>query len=290
MFYLTDSPQRAKLLKATRQHFQSRGWEVEDQSHPQLDFRVRKRQLRLFLRCLDGSARLYASSVAIIRDIENATRQVRTRTGGSLVNVFDPSFQNLALDTLILREVFAVFVENLHVITDLDRYLDELPGELDPRQSFLLKRDAWFCLFVAERYRGLGDDIRAIEWARYGVEASIGFSEAYMTLFTLLRDSGDLDGAEKIAVAALVLQPFESSLLRAMKDLSTRRGDPEAAARWALRLERELAVPRDFADIVKNQKLKAPRPSPALEQERREPEINPLGRIIAGLFRPASKD
>jgi hypothetical protein len=138
----------------------------------------------------------------------------------------------------------------LHAIASLDRYLDELPGELDRGQSLLLKRDPWFCIFIADRCHKSGDDIRAIEWARYGVDASIGFPEAYTTLFTLLRDSGDLAGAEDRPLCTCSTA-FDCDFLRGMKDLATRLGELEAAAHWAQRLERELVVPRDFADIIK---------------------------------------
>jgi hypothetical protein len=285
MVYLTDSRPRVKLLKATKRHFQTHGWEVEEQSHPHFDLRVKKRELRFFIRCLDETVRLYASSLAIIKDVESVARQVRARNGRSLVTVLDSGFHDLDLDNLVSREVFAILVQNLHAITSLDRYLDELPDELTPGQSLLLKRDVWLCLFIADRYQKLGDDIHAVDWARYGVEASTGFSDAYRTLFTLLKDRGDLIGAEKIALAALLLQPFECEFLREMKHLSAQRGDREAAARWAQRLERELAVPRDFADIIKNQKRNAPASSANVEAERPWPKPGRFGRIFAGLFR-----
>jgi hypothetical protein len=274
-------------LKATKQHFEAHGWEVEEQSHSHFDLRVTKRELRFFIRCLDETVRLYASSLAIIRNVESVARQVRARNGRSLVTVFDFGFHDLNLGTLVSREVFAILVQELHVITNLDRYLVELPNELSPGQSFLLKRDVWFCLFIADRYRKLGDDTQAVDWARHGVEASTGFTDAYMTLFRLLKDMGDLIGAEKIALAALALQPYECEVLREMKQLSAQRGDPEATARWAQRLERELAVPRDFADIIKNQKRNAPGSSANVEGERPWRKPGRFGRIFAGLFRSA---
>jgi hypothetical protein len=287
MVYLTDSRPRVKLLKATRRHFQAHGWEVEEQSHPHVDLRVTKRDLRFFVRCLDETVRLYASSLAIIKDVESVARQVRARNGRSLVTVFDSGFHDLDLGTLVSREAFAILIRDLHVVTSLDRYLDELPNELSPGQSFLLKRDVWVCLVIADRYRKSGDDTQAVDWARYGVEASTGFTDAYMTLFRLLKDRGDLIGAEKIALAALALQPYDCEVLREMKHLSAERGDREAAARWAQRLERELAVPRDFADIIKNQKRNAQASSANVEGERPWPKPSRFGRIFAGLFRSA---
>lgn len=262
---------RTKLLRAAVRAFEEAGWTVEARKGDTIDFRVDRDALNFLVACVDETRIQFESSSAIIdnlRRLESEVRRVRNR---QLIIVLSWNFLCLDLNQLLGRDLFVITLDDLRSVTSLADVSDRIPDGVDERQAYLLKRCLDYAIFVSKLYHKSGDLSAAVQWGRYAVEQSAGLTNAYLSLFNILKAAQEFEAAAELGEKMRQFRPDDPQILRGLEDLARKRGNLAEAAEWRVRLTDMPTTPRTFEDILAKQRarnlsaLPTPGPSPAVE-------------------------
>ena len=284
MTAVTKSPQRIQLMKAVKRSFAQTGWAVHSSPVLAFDFRVESGELLFFVKCLDETKIVYESRPVILDGLERIARELRGSGHRQLIVILDRNFLSIDLQNLIDREIVALTLDDIGVITSLSAISDKAPGAVTQRQAYLLERSITYSVFLSKLYSKNGDYLAAIQWGRHAVQHSVGFNYAYFSLFNILVDAREFEAATELGEKIRQYRPDDPQILRGMEDLARKRGNLAEAAEWHARLTEQPTTPRTLGEILAKQRAQNP-PIPAAASPPPAPEPRPAERGIARLFK-----
>ncbi|MCB8881828.1 hypothetical protein ACELLULO517_16390 [Acidisoma cellulosilytica] len=290
MASITFPPQRKKLLKAVERQFIGAGWAVDTTINDLRDLYVECNDLRFMIKCIDETRIDYESEGSIVSKLERLAREVQNIRNFPIIVVFDRHFLSVPLDGLTTLGIFALTLDDLPSVLELAAFSNKIPEGLDERQTYLVQRSINYATCTSERYANAKNSAEAIKWGKIAVTNSIGFSQAHMHLFKILKNNREFAAAAEIGKLIIGFRPDDPTVIRGLEDLALQRGDQAEAAKWRRRLEDQPTTPRSFNDILakqRDQRARSAQPSVAASPS--EPEPLPaksgLARLLAGLRR-----
>ncbi len=244
---------KIKLMKTVERAFKSAGWTVGSGKSEMFDFKVDHGALSLFIKCVDSNIMKFCEQAKILLDLERYSSHLKRSR--QLIVIFESDFLTIPLDSLDSYGIFALTIAEIALVTDLATVSQKIPNVKDRRQIYLLERCAKYAALVSKLHSKNGDINAAIEWGQLAVKHSSGFSQAYFSLFGLLKDGGQYDAAAELGEQIRSFQPDDPHFLRGMEDLARRRGNKSEALEWRQRRFDHPTTPRTLDDILRKQRM-----------------------------------
>ena len=226
-----------RLTRDARRAFETAGWKIKPgmvAGGEEVDFFVFSQLANFEIITINRTARNFRSDTRLIERMEEQSRHFRIRNGCA-IHIVDGGVGTDFIASGERRGLLMIHIDDIGEITSLTKYAANLPEALSPLQLRLLESNFLACSNLCQRFKAAGEPKKAIEWARRAIKSRYGYSVHY-TLFSLLLESGDLDGAEEVGKEGLSYKPKDSvSFFKGLQKIATLRGDDTEAAAWAER-------------------------------------------------------
>jgi hypothetical protein len=247
--FLTSKTSK-KLNKDAIADLKRVGWKVSIGDGKPADFRIDKGILKFCCECADRSIFDFRSSAQLLDIMESHARDMPK--GISLFFVTNFELPHLPFDELVGRGFVAMTIDELHIVNELRGFLHSLPTMVGRRQAALLESNPWACINISKQYIELGDYASAVDWGKRAINENNPVSGAHHVVFNLLVETGDVDGARKLATEAVARKKDDLVLLRGLYKLSIQRGDTAEVEVWKARLtDVESDQPTNLNKILK---------------------------------------
>lgn len=288
MASITVPQQRIDLLKKVERLFEKDGWTVEKRRDESCDFFVGADSLTFLVKCLDETRIVYDSPTKIVTRLESYARELRNLRNRQLIVVLDRNFLGLPLDNLLERQIFALTLDELPLVSELARYRQSFPTGLDTRQTYLVEHCLTYTIFVSTLHQKAERWPEAIAWGRRATELGVGYTNALPHLFNLLKAAKQFDTAEEIGQKIMQFRPDDPQSIKRMAELARKRGDQAGTARWMAHLTERQTAPRTLQDILSKQREQSGQTNPRKDVPAGAESPSPrsgLARLFAGFGR-----
>ncbi len=226
-----------RLTLTVRRAFVAAGWKVQDgmiAGGVQVDLIVFSPLANFEIVTVNQTARNFRSDTLLLERIEEESRHFRIRNGCT-IHFVDSGVGIEFVRLAERRGLLVIHIDEIDEVTSLSKYFSALPDSLSDLQLRVLGSSFLACSNLCGRFKAAGELGKAIEWARRAIKSRFGYS-MHSTLFALLLESGDLDGAEEIGKEGLSFKPKDAAtFFKGFQKIATLRGDDAAAVDWAER-------------------------------------------------------
>jgi tetratricopeptide (TPR) repeat protein len=249
--------------KLVIRHFRAHGWAVSETQKAQEDVCIaEKRDIKLIIRCVDQSFQKYRSVSHFVDRLRDFHTEYRNRSGEGIVYVTNRPILGLVQDSLLDLEVSLVLVEELLLLTSLERFYDEMLPPPEARERLLLKGCPLFCMAIADSCRSKGDLESAVQWLRMAMDETRIIRDVHYKLVDCYFQAGDFSAARASIEEILPLQPRNSILLEKLMAVELACGNPEAAKALKTRIAAIGQERPSFNQLIARQKISKPATRP----------------------------
>jgi tetratricopeptide (TPR) repeat protein len=226
-----------RLTRDARRAFAGAGWKIREgmvAGGVEVDFFVLSPLANFEILSINQTARSFRSDTILLERIEEQSRHFRIRNGCA-IHLVDSGIGSEFVRLAKERGILVIHIDEIDQVTSLSKYFSALPEVLLPLQLRVLESNFLACSNLCGRFKAAGEIGKAIEWARRAIKSRYGYS-IQSTLFSLLLESGDLDGAEEVGKEGLSFKPNDAAIFfKGFQKIATLRGDHATAVGWAER-------------------------------------------------------